>query len=381
MLNFEKPVFKITDYVENNNYGKFELEPLERGFGTTIGNALRRVMLSNMPGSAIVAVKIDGVMHEFQTIDGVVEDVTTIVLNLKSVVLKKNVEGNKTIHLYADKEGVVTAGDITCDADVEVMNPDQVIATLAKGGKLDMEMIVANGRGYVPANENKQHIENAKIGFIPIDALYSPIERISYEVESARVGQDANYDKLIMNVYTSADQLIGKTPLLELTHIERALGLKAKVVAKLEKGAPVNGMYPDKDAMMLQRDCLTKYGGAEYHCREGIVKSLLIPLIKSDEYSLPELVKYARGALTLPDKLWGEVIANNFFETASKLDVPVLITQGRHDYNTPSEIVSRWIDMLDAPAKEIVWFEESAHSPIKEEPELWGRVIREKIFS
>ena len=203
MLNFEKPVFKITDYVENNNYGKFELEPLERGFGTTIGNALRRVMLSNMPGSAIVAVKIDGVMHEFQTIDGVVEDVTTIVLNLKSVVLKKNVEGNKTIHLYADKEGVVTAGDITCDSDVEVMNPDQVIATLAKGGKLDMEMIVANGRGYVPANENKQHIENAKIGFIPIDALYSPIERISYEVESARVGQDANYDKLIMNVYTN----------------------------------------------------------------------------------------------------------------------------------------------------------------------------------
>ena len=203
MLNFEKPIYKITDYVENNNYGKFELEPLERGFGTTIGNALRRVMLSNMPGSAIVAVKIDGVMHEFQTIDGVVEDVTTIVLNLKSVVLKKNVEGNKTIHLYADKEGVVTAGDITCDADVEVMNPDQVIATLAKGGKLDMEMIVANGRGYVPANENKQHIENAKIGFIPIDALYSPIERISYEVESARVGQDANYDKLIMNVYTN----------------------------------------------------------------------------------------------------------------------------------------------------------------------------------
>jgi DNA-directed RNA polymerase subunit alpha len=203
VLNFEKPVFKITDYVENNNYGKFELEPLERGFGTTIGNALRRVMLSNMPGSAIVAVRIDGVMHEFQTIDGVVEDVTTIVLNLKSVVIKKNVEETKTVRLFADKEGVVTAGDIKCDADVEVINPDQVIATLAKGGKLDMELIVANGRGYVPANENKKYIENAKIGFIPIDALYSPIERISYEVESARVGQDSNYDKLIMNVYTN----------------------------------------------------------------------------------------------------------------------------------------------------------------------------------
>ena len=203
MLNFEKPLFKITDYVENNNYGKFELEPLERGFGTTIGNALRRVMLSNMPGSAIVAVRIDGVMHEFQTIDGVVEDVTTIVLNLKSVVIKKNVEETKTIRLFADKEGVVTAGDIKCDSDVEVINPDQVIATLAKGGKLDMELIVASGRGYVPANENKKYIENAKIGFIPIDALYSPIERISYEVESARVGQDSNYDKLIMNVYTN----------------------------------------------------------------------------------------------------------------------------------------------------------------------------------
>ena len=203
MLNFEKPVFKITDYVENNNYGKFELEPLERGFGITIGNALRRVMLSNMPGSAIVAIKIDGVMHEFQTIEGVVEDVTTIVLNLKSVVLKKSVDGLKTIRIYADKEGVVTAGDIKCDSDVEVINPSQVIATLAKGGKLDMEMLVANGRGYVPANENKQHIENAKIGFIPIDALYSPVERISYDVDTARVGQDANYDKLIIDVYTN----------------------------------------------------------------------------------------------------------------------------------------------------------------------------------
>jgi len=219
VLNFEKPEFKITDYVENNNYGKFELEPLERGFGITIGNALRRVMLSNMPGSAIVAVRIDGVMHEFQTIEGVIEDVTTIVLNLKSVVVKKNVEGNKTIRLHADKEGVVTAGDIETDADVEIINPTQVIATLAKGGKLDMEMIVASGRGYVPANENKQHIENAKIGFIPIDALYSPIERISYDIDSARVGQDANYDKLIMDVYTNGS-----------LKQEEAMALGAKII-------------------------------------------------------------------------------------------------------------------------------------------------------
>lgn len=203
MLKFEKPTYKITEYVENNNYGKFELEPLERGFGTTLGNALRRVMLSSMPGSAIVAVKIDGVMHEFQAIDGVVEDVTSIILNLKSIVIKNNTEEDKVLHLHAATEGVVTAGDIETDADVEIINKDQVIATLAKGGKLDMELIVSNGRGYVPGNENKKFIENNKIGYIPIDALYSPIERISYEVDNARVGQDANYDKLILSVYTN----------------------------------------------------------------------------------------------------------------------------------------------------------------------------------
>ena len=203
MLNFEKPIYKITEYVENNNFGKFELEPLERGFGTTIGNALRRVMLSSMPGSAIVAVKIDGVMHEFQTIDGVVEDVTAIILNLKNIVVKKHVEEDKVLHLTVNEERVVTAADIETNADVEIINKDQVIATLSKGGKLDMELIVSSGRGYVPSNENKKFVENNKLGFIPIDALYSPIERISYDVDNARVGQDASYDKLIMNVYTN----------------------------------------------------------------------------------------------------------------------------------------------------------------------------------
>ena len=203
MLNFEKPVYKITDYIENSNYGKFELEPLERGFGTTLGNALRRVMLSSMPGSAIVAVYIDGVAHEFQTMDGIVEDVTSIILNLKNVVVKSNSEEPKVIRLSVSEERVVTAADIETDGEVEIINPDQVIATVSKGGKLEMEMIVANGRGYVPSTENKKFIENTKLGYIPIDALYSPIESISYEVETARVGQDANYDKLIMEVYTN----------------------------------------------------------------------------------------------------------------------------------------------------------------------------------
>lgn len=203
MLNFEKPLYKITDYIEKNNYGKFELEPLERGFGTTLGNSLRRVMLSSMPGSAIVAVKIEGAMHEFSTLEGVVEDVTRIVLNLKSVVVKNKSDEEQTLKLSVNKEGVVTAGDIEMNAYVEVINPEQVIATISKGGKLEMEMIVANGRGYVPSTENKKYIENTKLGYIPIDALYSPIERISYDVESARVGQDANYDKLVLNVYTN----------------------------------------------------------------------------------------------------------------------------------------------------------------------------------
>lgn len=202
MLNFEKPVYKITEYVDSKHYGKFELEPLERGFGTTLGNALRRIMLSSMPGSAIIAVKIDGVMHEFQTIDGIVEDVTTIVLNLKNVVLRNNSNERKTLKLHADKEGIVTAKDIETDSDVEIINKDQVIATIAKGGKLNMELLVANGRGYVPSFENKKYLEEENIGFIAIDAIYSPIERVSYEVESARIGQDANYDKLIMEVST-----------------------------------------------------------------------------------------------------------------------------------------------------------------------------------
>ncbi len=218
MLNFEKPIYKITEYVENNNFGKFELEPLERGFGTTIGNALRRVMLSSMPGSAIVAVKIDGVMHEFQSMDGVVEDVTTIVLNLKNVVVKNHSNEDKVLHLSVNEERIVTAADIEADADIEIINPDQVIATLSKGGKLDMEMIVSNGRGYVPSNENKKYVEG-NIGYIPIDALYSPIERISYDVDNARVGQDASYDKLIMNVTTNGS-----------VRPEEAMALGAKIL-------------------------------------------------------------------------------------------------------------------------------------------------------
>lgn len=203
MVEFEKPNYKITDYVENNFYGKFELEPLERGFGITLGNALRRVMLSSLPGAAISSVKIEGALHEFQTLNGVLEDVTTIILNLKKVVIKKHVEENKTIRLNVTTEGPVTAGDIECDSDVEIINKDLVIANVAKGGSLVMEMTVSSGRGYVRSEENKKLLDIKKVGVIPIDSIYSPIERISYDVESARVGQDESYDKLVLNVWTN----------------------------------------------------------------------------------------------------------------------------------------------------------------------------------
>ncbi len=242
MIQFEKPNYKIIDRVEKSNYGKFELEPLERGFGYTIGNALRRVMLSSLPGSAITSVKIDGVLHEFQTIEGVVEDVTSIILNLKNVVIKKHCEGEKTIRLSASEEGVVTAGDITCDADVEIVNKDQVIATLAKGGKLDMEMTVSSGRGYVRAEENKKLLSDKKIGVIAIDSLYSPIERVAYEVLDARVGQNETYDKLVIEVWTNSsikpEEAIALASRILIEHLE--------IVASLDNIANVTGMMVEK---------------------------------------------------------------------------------------------------------------------------------------
>ena len=201
-LVFEKPEYKMTEYVEGNNYGKFILEPLERGFGLTIGNALRRILLSSLPGDAITSVRIDGVMHEFQTIEGIIEDVTTIVLNLKKIVVKKNTEEQVTVKINAKGEGVLTAGAIMKDSTLEIINPDEVICTLAEGGKLDMELTIGRGRGYIVADEVKETLGDIKVGTIAVDALYSPIERVNYEVEKARVGQNNNFDKLILEVWT-----------------------------------------------------------------------------------------------------------------------------------------------------------------------------------
>ncbi len=243
MLRFEKPEYKVVEYVENNFYGKFELEPLEKGFGTTIGNALRRVMLSNLPGSAVTSIKIEGVMHEFQKIDGIVEDVTEIILNLKNLVVKNYSESDKVLHLKKDKEGVVTAKDIEKDADVEIVNEDLVIATISKGGSLDMELTVSNGRGYVDAKTNAKLLKKDEIGVIAIDSLYSPIERVSYEVEPARVGQSENYDKLILNVWTNGsikpEEAIALASRILIEHFE--------VITKINKIADMTGLLADKE--------------------------------------------------------------------------------------------------------------------------------------
>lgn len=263
MIKFEKPEYKITEYQENNNYGKFELEPLERGFGTTIGNALRRVLLSSLPGSAVTAIKIDGVMHEFQKLEGVVEDVTTIVLNVKRLVIKNHSKELKTIRLTASKEGVVKASDITKDADIEIINPDLVICNLVKGGKIDMEMTVDNGRGYVTAAENKLKYEDNKVGAIAIDSAYSPIELVKYEVLKTRVGQDETYDKLVMEVSTNGSM----TP-------EEAMALSARIliehfnlITDLNAISNISGVMQEKKVDTMTKTLETPIEEVEFSVR------------------------------------------------------------------------------------------------------------------
>jgi DNA-directed RNA polymerase subunit alpha len=263
MINFEKPVYKILEAEESNFYGKFELEPLERGFGTTIGNALRRVMLSSLPGSAITSVKIDGVLHEFQKIDGIVEDVTSIVLALKSIVIKNHSEGNKIIRLTSSKEGTLTAGDIDKDADIEIINPELVICNIVKGGKIDMEMIVSNGRGYVDAKENQKLLGDIKVGVIPIDSIYSPIELVRYEVESARVGHNENYDKLIMYINTNGSI----TPEESMALASKILIEHLNIIADLNNISNQTGMMAEKKIDTITKTLETTIEEIEFSVR------------------------------------------------------------------------------------------------------------------
>lgn len=263
MIKFEKPEYKITEYIESSHFGKFEIDPLERGFGTTLGNALRRVLLSSLPGSAVTSIKIDGVMHEFQKIEGVVEDVTSIVLAIKNLVVKNHSEEKQIIRLFASEEGPVTASMIEKNADVDIINTDLVICNLVKGGKIDIEMTVENGRGYTEAKENKKRLENAKVGTIAIDSSYSPIELVKYEVVDTRVGQNENYDKLIMEISTNGSM----SP-------EEALALAAKIlvehfnlVADINAISDFSGLMQEKKVDTITKTLETPIEEVEFSVR------------------------------------------------------------------------------------------------------------------
>ena len=203
MIEIEKPRIEALDLATDGTYGKFVLEPLERGYGTTIGNSLRRVLLSSLPGVAVTSIKIDGILHEFSTIEGVKEDVTEIVLNVKGLIAKINGDGPKTLYIEAEGPCEVTADSIKCDSEVEILVPDMHIATVGEGGRLFMELTLDKGRGYVPADRNKQ-LMNPVIGVIPVDSIYTPVVKVNYTVENTRVGQITDFDKLTLEVWTNA---------------------------------------------------------------------------------------------------------------------------------------------------------------------------------
>lgn len=200
MIEIEKPKIETVEISDDAKYGKFVVEPLERGYGTTLGNSLRRILLSSLPGAAVTSIQVDGVLHEFSTIEGVVEDVTSIILNLKNLALKIYSDEEKTLEIDASGAGVVTAADINHDSDVEILNPDLHIAELAENGKLRMRLTAKRGRGYTIADENKK--DDQPIGVIPIDSIYTPVSRVAYYVEYTRIGQSADYDKLTLEVWT-----------------------------------------------------------------------------------------------------------------------------------------------------------------------------------
>lgn len=221
MIGIEKPRIETEELTEDGKYGKFVVEPLERGFGNTLGNSLRRVLLSSLEGCAVTSIKIDGVLHEFSTIPGVKEDVTEIVLNMKSLVAKLHETSPKVIEIAAEGPCEVKAADIKCDDEVEILNPELHIATLGEGAKLNMEITVDKGRGYIPSERYKQLSGNNVIGVLPIDSIYTPVLKVNYTVDNTRVGQITDYDKLTLDVWTNG-----------VINAQEAVSLAAKVLTE-----------------------------------------------------------------------------------------------------------------------------------------------------
>ena len=243
MIEIEKPRIEALDLAADGTYGKFVVEPLERGYGTTLGNSLRRVLISSLPGVAPTSIKIDGVLHEFSTIEGVREDVTEIVLNVKDLILKINGDGPKTVYIEAEGPCEVTASSIKCDSEVEILQPDTHIATLAEGGRLFMEITLDKGRGYVPAERNKQLMQPV-IGVIPVDSIYTPVVKVNYTVSNTRVGQITDYDKLCLEVWTNGT-----------ISAQEAVSLAAKIITDhLQLFVDLSGEAFAGDSIMVEKD-------------------------------------------------------------------------------------------------------------------------------
>jgi len=242
MVEIERPRIECIETPDDESYGKYIVEPLERGYGTTLGNSLRRILLSSLPGTAVTTVKIAGIQHEFSTIQGVKEDVTEIILNIKGIVARLHTQRAKTVYIEASGEGVVTAGDIKPDGEVEILNPELHIATLSSDGTLSMELTIDHGRGYMSAERNK--LQQPVIGVIPIDSIYTPVHKVNYTVENTRVGNVTDFDKLTIEVWT--DKTITARDAVSLgakilcdhftlfTDLSETIGSKSTVVEKAE---------------------------------------------------------------------------------------------------------------------------------------------------
>ena len=291
MFDFNKPNIEITDVSDDKKYGRFVVEPLERGYGTTLGNALRRIMLSSLPGAAVSSVKIDGVLHEFSSIPGVKEDVTEIIMNLKSLAIKNTSESDevKTAYIEFEGEGVVTGADIQCDSDIEIVNPEQVIATLSGGkdSKLYMELTITKGRGYVSSDKNKT--EDMPIGVLPIDSIYTPVQKVNYTVEPTRVGQAVDYDKLTLEVWTdgtfSGKEIISLAAKIMQDHIglfvnlsETIKGMDILVKTEDDKQQQILRMViEDMDLSVRSYNCLKR---ANIHTVEDLTKKTEDDMLK-----------------------------------------------------------------------------------------------------
>lgn len=270
MIEMEKPRIECVESTEEIGYGKFVVEPLERGYGTTLGNSLRRILLSSLPGAAVTSIKIDGVLHEFTTVPGVAEDMTEIILNIKGLRLKLFSEQSKTLYIDYEGEGEITAADIKPDSDVEILNPDMHIATVNGTSRFFMELNVNHGRGYVSAEKNK--FQNQPIGVIPVDSIYTPVKRVNYNVEDTRVGQVTDYDKLSIEVWTdgsiASDEAVSLGAKILSDHLTLFINLtdRAKNTEVLvEKGEPARDKIlemtiEELDLSVRSYNCLKRAG-------------------------------------------------------------------------------------------------------------------------